>query len=344
VTDSNGNVVRRYDYLPSGEELWAGPGGRTATMGYQNGNDGFNPKFTGQIRDTETGLDYMHFRYYSPQEGRFVSVDPGNAGANAGDPQTWNGYSYVVNNPLVYTDPSGMFLCATCIGVESGNPIGPIIGGLIDLGGLLAGLFGGGGASVPKWSDTAWELGPPLNMPGEFGDPWNENPGLGGDFGTSNSGTLFGSGNTDPFIFSVIQVQGNMNDWDVARRYLFVATAMASIIRKLEASKTVYTIHIYNSGSNSYDPNMHSIEWNSRNAATCKSGGTMSPALRLGHELAHAAGPAASSQTIGPPYDSPEERRVITGPERSAATALGECVRHEHDFPGNFNVPSPIMH
>jgi hypothetical protein len=37
--------------------------------------------------------------------------------------------------------------------------------------------------------------------------------------------------------------------------------------------------------------------------------------------------------------DTPEDRRVITGPERSAARALGECVRTEHDFPGNFNVP-----
>jgi len=70
----------------------------------------------------------------------------------------------------------------------------------------------------------------------------------------------------------------------------------------------------------------------------------MSPALRLGYKLAHAAGPTASLRPIGPPYDTPEERRVITGPERSAARALGECVRTEHDFPGNFNVLSPIMH
>jgi RHS repeat-associated protein len=202
VTDSIGNVVRRYDYLPSGEELWVGPGGRTTTMGYQNGNDGFNPKFTGQMRDTETGLDYMHFRYYSPQEGRFVSVDPGNAGANAGDPQTWNAYSYVSNNPLSYTDPSGMFVCGSCAGSILG-PVGAIVGGLVDLGLGLDVIFGGGGPSLPKWSDTAWELGPPLNMPGEFGDPWNESAGLSNESGTSNTGTLFGSGNTGPFVFSI---------------------------------------------------------------------------------------------------------------------------------------------
>jgi RHS repeat-associated protein len=180
-------------------------------------------KFTGQQRDTETGLDYMHFRYYSPQEGRFVSVDPGNAGAYAGDPQTWNGYSYVVNNPLSYTDPSGMFICGSCAGSIWG-PVGAIVGGLIDLGLGLDVIFGGGGPSMPKWSDTAWELGPPLNMPGQFGDPWNENPGLGGDFGASNTGTLFGSGNTDPFIFSQLPsntLKGNLQS--ALRQNVFIS-------------------------------------------------------------------------------------------------------------------------
>jgi hypothetical protein len=40
-------------------------------------------------------------------------------------------------------------------------------------------------------------------MPGEFGDPWNENPGLSNGPGTSNTGTIFGSGNTGPFVFSL---------------------------------------------------------------------------------------------------------------------------------------------
>ncbi len=57
VTDSNGNAVRRYDYLPFGEELFAGIGGSTAAVGYQSGADGFNPKFTGQERDPESRLD-----------------------------------------------------------------------------------------------------------------------------------------------------------------------------------------------------------------------------------------------------------------------------------------------
>lgn len=76
-------------------------------MGYQSAPDGFNPKFTGQHRDTENYLDYFHARYYSPQQGRFVSVDPENAGAALSNPQTWNGYSYVGNNLVNITDPNG---------------------------------------------------------------------------------------------------------------------------------------------------------------------------------------------------------------------------------------------
>jgi RHS repeat-associated protein len=108
LTDASGNVVRRYDYLPFGEEIPADGTTRTATNGYQSAWDGFTLKFTGQVRDTETGLDFMHARYYSPAQGRFISADPGNAGADPSDPQTSNGYSYVANNPLLYVDPLGL--------------------------------------------------------------------------------------------------------------------------------------------------------------------------------------------------------------------------------------------
>ena len=73
VTDSNGNAVRRYDYLPSGEEIPIGTDGRTAAMGYQlaagGAADGFSPKFTGRVRDWESGLDYFNARYYSAAQG-----------------------------------------------------------------------------------------------------------------------------------------------------------------------------------------------------------------------------------------------------------------------------------
>jgi RHS repeat-associated protein len=98
--------IKRHDYLPFGEELFAGAGGRTTSNGY-SGGDGVRHQFTQKERDIETELDYFLARYYSSKQGRFTSVDPENAGAIPGDPQSWNGYAYARNNPLVYTDPDG---------------------------------------------------------------------------------------------------------------------------------------------------------------------------------------------------------------------------------------------
>ncbi len=107
VTDGRGTVVSRYDYLPFGEEIYAGVGGRTTAMGYLTAPDPFNPKFTGKERDAETGLDFFEARYMSGSQGRFTGADPESAAAYPSNPQTWNGYAYVRNNPLVYVDPSG---------------------------------------------------------------------------------------------------------------------------------------------------------------------------------------------------------------------------------------------
>jgi len=110
IADKTGSLagVSRHDYLPFGEELYAGSGGRTAGQGYQ-GNDGIRQQFTQKERDSETGLDYFQARYYSSNQGRFTSVDPGNyqATLDPTNPQSWNAYAYVNNNPLRYTDPDG---------------------------------------------------------------------------------------------------------------------------------------------------------------------------------------------------------------------------------------------
>jgi hypothetical protein len=53
----------------------------------------------------------MQARYHANVQGRFMSPDPGNAGAGLGNPQSWNGYSYVGNNPMAYIDPSGLTTC-----------------------------------------------------------------------------------------------------------------------------------------------------------------------------------------------------------------------------------------
>ena len=87
-----GAVLTRQSYYPYG-------GVRVA------GNLPTDHTFTGQIEDDSTGLYFYNARYYSGSLGRFISADtivPG-----AGNPQAFNRYSYVLNSPLNYIDPTG---------------------------------------------------------------------------------------------------------------------------------------------------------------------------------------------------------------------------------------------
>lgn len=67
-------------------------------------------KFTQKERDRESALNYFEARYLAGGISRFLSVDPkyANTDASAGDPQAMNLYAYVVNNPLKYSDPTGL--------------------------------------------------------------------------------------------------------------------------------------------------------------------------------------------------------------------------------------------
>lgn len=89
----DGTVLSRGDYTPFGDEL---PGANLPPE-----------RFTGQQRDAEAGFDYFGARSYQLRTGRFSGVDPDTSGA-ALDPQRWNRYTYALNNPLRYTDPTGM--------------------------------------------------------------------------------------------------------------------------------------------------------------------------------------------------------------------------------------------
>jgi hypothetical protein len=52
-------------------------------------------------------LDYFGARYFLGAQGRFTSPDAPFADQQAEDPQSWNLYSYVRNNPSIFTDPTG---------------------------------------------------------------------------------------------------------------------------------------------------------------------------------------------------------------------------------------------
>jgi RHS repeat-associated protein len=66
-------------------------------------------KYTSERHDDPTGLVYLRARQYDPDVGRFVSADP--VLGSLSRPQTLNRYTYVSNNPLTHTDPSGQSEC-----------------------------------------------------------------------------------------------------------------------------------------------------------------------------------------------------------------------------------------
>lgn len=100
VTDAAGQVVARYDYLPFGEACGTTCGPPPAVA---------DPiQFGGKERDVDTGFDYFGGRYYASGNGRFTTVDPFLDIEQAlVDPQRWNRYTYVRNNPFRYVDPDG---------------------------------------------------------------------------------------------------------------------------------------------------------------------------------------------------------------------------------------------
>jgi len=98
LTDQSGAVVEKTTYQPYGEVK---SGGTKSKFGY-----------TGQEKDSETGLNYYDARYYDPHLQRFVQPDT--MLPDVYDPQQLNRYSYARNNPLTYNDPTGH-----CIGFLS---------------------------------------------------------------------------------------------------------------------------------------------------------------------------------------------------------------------------------
>jgi RHS repeat-associated protein len=102
VTGDNGVKLRVHAYYPFGAELNLASAEQPPEL----------MKFTGHERDLLANdvhtLDYMHARYEMGTMGRFLSVDPElNLKATIHNPQKWSRYIYVVNNPVLYHDPTG---------------------------------------------------------------------------------------------------------------------------------------------------------------------------------------------------------------------------------------------
>jgi len=100
MTDADGDMVQHYNYSAFGNAI---------------GTESEDPfafrvsnRYTGQILDEDTGLYFYGARYYDPELARFIQAD--SVVPEAGSSQVLNRYSYCVNNPLKYVDPTGNYM------------------------------------------------------------------------------------------------------------------------------------------------------------------------------------------------------------------------------------------
>ena len=134
VTDSSGAQYGYTRYYPYGSTRDSG------------GSLDTSKKFTGQRLDG-TGLYYYGARYYDPTIGRFISPD--SIIPNPANPQSLNRYSYCLNNPLRYIDPSGHTEINWGYDTATGQPLLPPASAFAP-GGYYNGQFGNAHVDLPS--------------------------------------------------------------------------------------------------------------------------------------------------------------------------------------------------
>jgi RHS repeat-associated protein len=113
LVDADGELAAAYRYSPFGETT------------VETGHEIFSPwRFTGAYHDP-TGLYKIGERYYDPTLGRWTQQDPY---VDALDPKQWNRYIYVGQDPINYTDPTGMCSAQVYFGVAETLAWGAVFG------------------------------------------------------------------------------------------------------------------------------------------------------------------------------------------------------------------------
>jgi RHS repeat-associated protein len=109
VTDVNGSVVSAIELDPWGADT------------NRSGNQYFQPKrFTSYERDGN-GSDEGMFRRYNRWHSRFDQPDPYDGSYKLDDPQSFNRYAYVQNDPVNHSDPTGLMPCIEMIDPATGQ-------------------------------------------------------------------------------------------------------------------------------------------------------------------------------------------------------------------------------
>jgi len=142
ITDSTGSTVEKYRYDVYGQPaIFDGSDNPLTESAIGN-----SYMFTGRRYDKESGLYYYRVRYYKPEIGRFIGMDPVTWGPNdsrvlyenevttfisdivityAGirNPELFQRYSYVSNNPINWKDPTGLWLETAIDVISTGHSI-----------------------------------------------------------------------------------------------------------------------------------------------------------------------------------------------------------------------------
>jgi RHS repeat-associated protein len=158
---------RGRDWQPSSDQMHPSGEWGTAT----------NHGFTGHEQLDETYLTHMNGRVYDYRLGRFLSVDP--MISNPASTQAINPYSYIGNNPLSGTDPSGYCSVVTggrMCGIDKGGGDGA----LMEIAGVT--VHGDSGGLPQQGSATITSLGSGIMVPLDNGAAPNRN-------GAQNNGT-----------------------------------------------------------------------------------------------------------------------------------------------------------
>ncbi|MFY8274639.1 RHS repeat domain-containing protein [Pseudoalteromonas sp. SSDWG2] len=109
ITDAGGGVVQHINYDAWGKQNRFYSSGLLLPL-LQQQSPAESKGYTGHKEISGLGIIHMNGRIYDPTLGRFLQADPHiQAPTNS---QNYNRYSYVLNNPLSYTDPSGYFFKA----------------------------------------------------------------------------------------------------------------------------------------------------------------------------------------------------------------------------------------